>query len=69
MDLEGITLSEICELEKDRYHIILLISTILKKKKWVANETCLEKDMHSPTLVRAPKSQLSVEQPEDTGIH
>ena len=41
----------------------------LKKKKRVSNETCLEKDMHSPTLVRAPKSQLSVEQPEDTGIH
>ena len=32
MDLEGITLSEISKIEKDKYHMVLLISRTWKKK-------------------------------------
>lgn len=32
MNLEGIVLSEICQTEKDKYHIILLICGIYKTK-------------------------------------
>ena len=31
MDLEIVTLSELSQLEKDKHHMILLISEILKK--------------------------------------
>ena len=33
MDFEGIMLSDISETEKDKYHMILLISRIRKRKK------------------------------------
>lgn len=33
MDLEGVILSEICQTEKDKHCIVLLISGTFKKKK------------------------------------
>ena len=39
MDLEGITLSEISKIEKDKYHMVLLISRAWKKKKNKSNQT------------------------------